>query len=173
MESSAILLHCNGMFRDSSSCKVTILCDYFLYNEKIKDDLEGQQTIWSIVQMSFLCERWFPLTPQLRNKARVIVFVAEKPPRWRIVVWNRKCRDVSRGFCISNDILTPRRLFCKNHENKFFISILPRQQNRADRFFSKGEQSRSICNVIPILNCRESRLLVHPYDVYNTDDSFF
>ena len=35
----------------------------------------------------------------------------------------------SRGFFISNNISTPRRLFCNNHENKHFI-ILPRQQNR-------------------------------------------
>ena len=33
---------------------------------------------------------------------------------------------------LKNNISTPRRLFCNNHEKKYLISILPRQQNRAD-----------------------------------------
>ena len=31
-------------------------------------------------------------------------------------------------YCIMNNISTPRRIFCNKHENKCFISILPRQQ---------------------------------------------
>ena len=53
----------------------------------------------------------------------------------------------SRGFCISNNLSTPRRLFCNKHESKYFISILPRQQNSSDRSFSSIiERRRSICN---------------------------
>ena len=32
------------------------------------------------------------------------------------------------------EISTPRKLLCNNHENKHFISILPRQQNGTYRF---------------------------------------
>ena len=52
----------------------------------------------------------------------------------------------------------PRRLFYNNHKNMYFISILPRQQNRADRL----ERSRS--------NRRESCSLLHPRDFRNADD---
>ena len=54
-------------------------------------------------------------------------------------------RGVSRGFCISNNISTPMKLLCNNHENKYFISILPWQQNRSDRFpLQKNEVSQSV-----------------------------
>ena len=56
-----------------------------------------------------------------------------------------KPRHLSQGFCISNNTSTPRSLFCNNHKNKYFISILPRQQNRADRFrLQKNEVSQSV-----------------------------
>ena len=49
-------------------------------------------------------------------------------------------------FCISNNISTPRRLFCNNHENKYFISILPWQQiKQAGRFpLEKNEVGQSV-----------------------------
>ena len=47
-------------------------------------------------------------------------------------IWKQKSPDVSRVFCISNNISTPRMLFCNNLENKYFLSILTREQNRAN-----------------------------------------
>ena len=41
-----------------------------------------------------------------------------------------------------NNISTPRMLFCNNLENKYFISILPPQQNMADLYTSIDERSR-------------------------------
>ena len=64
--------------------------------------------------------------------------------------------------CISNNISTSRTLFCDNHENKLFISILPRQQNKAEL-----EQSWSICDVILKQNCCS---LLHPRDFRIADD---
>ena len=43
-------------------------------------------------------------------------------------------RGVRRGFSISNNLSTPRRLFGNNHKNKYFMSTQLRQQNGADRF---------------------------------------
>ena len=71
-----------------------------------------------------------------------------------------------RSLGISNNSTnnTPRRLFCNNNENKYFISILPRQENRDDR-----SPLRLICDVILIQNCRESCSLLHPRDLRNAD----
>ena len=60
-----------------------------------------------------------------------------------------KNRGFSQCFCISNNILTPKRLFCINFENKYFISILPSQQNGADQFSSVEEQrSRTVTSLL-------------------------
>ena len=73
--------------------------------------------------------------------------------------------------CTSNNISTPKRLFCNNNDDKYYISILPRQQNRAD-FFSTEESSRSICDAHLIQNWRESCVLMHTSDFVNADDWF-
>ena len=69
----------------------------------------------------------------LLNKERIIEFVAEN----------------LLSFSISNTFSTPRRLFCNNHKNKYFISILSRQQNRDDRFLlTKNEVNRSVTSFL-------------------------
>ena len=45
---------------------------------------------------------------------------------WRNVVWNRTAEALVKAFIFQTT--TPRRLVCNNHENKYFICILPRQQ---------------------------------------------
>ena len=46
------------------------------------------------------------------------------------------------GFSTSNNISTPRSLFYNNHENKYFISIIP-----LHKFSSKEERCRPIFDV--------------------------
>ena len=79
-----------------------------------------------------------------------------------------KCLEML--LCISNNISPPGRLFCNNHENKYFISILSRQQNWSFSF--NEERSRSICDVILTQNCRENCSLLHPFDFRNADNWF-
>ena len=83
----------------------------------------------------FFFRRWLTLTWRFRVCCRITSEV-------------EKCclKLKSRGFCISCNISTPRRLFCNNHENKYFISILQQQQNS---FIE--ERSRSIL----YKNCRD------------------
>ena len=74
----------------------------------------------------------------------------KKRTRYRVVAkylrgGEMKSKGFNRGFCISNNISTPRRLFCNKLENKYFISILPRQQNKVDRFPLKKNE---ICQYV-------------------------
>ena len=80
-----------------------------------------------------------------------------------------KSRGISQSFCISNNILTLRRLFCNNHENKYFIPILPQYKIKLS-FSSIKEWSRSICDTILTQNWRESCSLLYPRDLKNTDN---
>ena len=47
---------------------------------------------------------------------------------------DQKKQALADAFVFQTTFSTPKRLICNNHENKYFISILPRHQNRADRF---------------------------------------
>ena len=84
--------------------------------------------------------RWLTLTWRFRVCCRITSEVEK--------CLKLKSRGVTRGFCILCNISTPRRLFCNNHENKYFISILHRQQNS-----SIEERSRSIL----YKNCSEQK----------------
>ena len=70
------------------------------------------------------------------------------------------------------EISTPRRLLCNNHENKHFISILPRQQNGTYRFpLQENEVGQAVTSYLKI-NCRERCFLLHPRDFWKADDWF-
>lgn len=75
---------------------------------------------------------------------------------------------VGQGFSISNNISTPNRFFCINHDNKYvyFISILPQQLKEliisSNRKYMREEKSGSICDVILIGKQETAEILV-PY----------
>ena len=76
---------------------------------------------------------------------------------------NYKSRGVNRGFCISNNISTPRKLSCNNHKNKYFIFYSTTAQNRADHFFLQdNEVGQSMTHVILKHTCRKSCSLLQP-----------
>ena len=98
-------------------------CFLLYYQTKLLPSTERLQAL-----SPFFFRRWLTLTWRFRVCCRITSEV-------------EKCclKLKSRGFCISCNISTPRRLFCNNHENKYFISILQQQQNS---FIE--ERSRSI-----------------------------
>ena len=81
--------------------------------------------------------------------------------------WNKKAEAlIAALICIPSNILTLRGggVFKNNHENKYFISILPQQHKKSWSFSSLEERSRSICCVILMQNCRDSWSLLRPRD---------
>ena len=76
-----------------------------------------------------------------------------------------KPRSLNRGFCISNSISQPRRLFCNKHKNVGCIFILLWQQNIADRFSVKKDEVGRYVTSFLYKTCRESCSMLQPCDV--------
>ena len=62
----------------------------------------------------------------LRNKAHVIVFVVEKPPRWKNGVCIRNAEALAESFVFQTTF--------RHRGGYSTTTILPRQQNKVDRF---------------------------------------
>ena len=67
-----------------------------------------------------------------------------------------------KALFISNNILTPRKLFCNNHKNKYyFVSILRKAMKELGaNCFLTLNRTRYTC----------SYSMLHPHNFMNTDD---
>ena len=86
------------------------------------------------------------ILPWLRNKARILCLFQNN--LWGGEMLKLKNRGVSpASICIPNNISTFRGVFNNNHENKYFISILPQQHKELIIFlFRKNEVDRSVAS---------------------------
>ena len=93
------------------------------------------------------------------------------------MLFKQKSQGVSQSIWISN-ISTPRRLFFNNHKNKYFISILPQQKQRANHFpLQKNEVGRSVtsflyktvekavpcCTLLTVCECSRLVFIIQKY----------